>query len=114
MADGMGAIPIEGGHCRPRGRRTRTPCPWWGPSTTGTRRSTRSAPRATGIGTGRCREAHAGHEYKFQIRNGQNELLRIDPYARQVTSSVGNGVIYDHGAFDWQGDDFASPPTTIS
>jgi 1,4-alpha-glucan branching enzyme len=49
-------------------------------------------------------EARAGDEYRFVIHNGEQQLSRIDPYARQVTSSVGNGVIYDHGAFDW-GDD---------
>lgn len=54
--------------------------------------------------------ARAGHEYRFALRAGDRELTRIDPYARQVTTSVGNGVIYDHGAYDWQGDDFATPP----
>ena len=54
-------------------------------------------------------EARAGQEYKFVIRNGDRTLPRVDPYARQVTNSVGNGVIYDHGAFDWQGDDYHLP-----
>ena len=54
-------------------------------------------------------EARAGQEYKFVIRNGDRTLSRVDPYARQVTNSVGNGVIYDHGAFDWQGDDYHLP-----
>lgn len=54
-------------------------------------------------------EARSGQEYKFVIRNGDRTLSRIDPYARQVTNSVGNGVIYDHGAFDWQGDDYHLP-----
>jgi 1,4-alpha-glucan branching enzyme len=50
--------------------------------------------------------AVAGQEYKYLIRNGDAELHRIDPQARQVTNSVGNGVIYDPAAFDWQGDAF--------
>lgn len=50
--------------------------------------------------------AAVGHGYKFAIVNGDQELTRIDPYARQVTNSVGHGIIYDHGAFDWEGDDF--------
>ncbi|NQS70749.1 MAG: 1,4-alpha-glucan branching protein [Desulfobulbaceae bacterium] len=54
--------------------------------------------------------AKPGQEYKFLIKNGEMELERIDPYARQVTNSVGNGVIYDHASFDWQGDDFTLPP----
>ena len=37
--------------------------------------------------------AKPGQEYKFLLKNGEMELERIDPYARQVTNSVGNGVI---------------------
>ena len=43
--------------------------------------------------------AKAGQEYKFLLKNGEQELERIDPYARQVTNSVGKGVIYDHAAY---------------
>jgi 1,4-alpha-glucan branching enzyme len=53
--------------------------------------------------------AVVGQEYKYVIRNGDQLLRRIDPYARQVTNSVGNGVIYSHGEFDWEGDDYALP-----
>ncbi len=48
--------------------------------------------------------AAPGHEYRFLITNGDRRLNKIDPYARQVTNSVGNAVIYDHSAFDWLGD----------
>ncbi len=51
--------------------------------------------------------AKAGQEYKYILRNGDLLLERIDPYARQVTHSVGHGVIYDPAAFDWEGDDFS-------
>ncbi len=34
-----------------------------------------------------------GDEYRFRIVTGGKEFLRIDPYARRVTSSVGNAVI---------------------
>ncbi|MFT4215976.1 MAG: alpha-amylase family glycosyl hydrolase [Micropruina sp.] len=54
--------------------------------------------------------ARPGDEYRYLIRNGDQSLSRIDPYAFQVTNSVGNGVIYDHAAFDWQGDAFVCPP----
>ncbi len=50
--------------------------------------------------------ARAGQEYKYLLRNGEQRLSRIDPYAREVTNSVGNGVVYDQGEFDWDGDDF--------
>ena len=54
-------------------------------------------------------EAAVGDEYRYRIVNGAKELLRMDPYARQVTSSVGNAVVHDP-QFDWQGDDFHMPP----
>ncbi|MFT3860017.1 alpha-amylase family glycosyl hydrolase [Micropruina sp.] len=54
--------------------------------------------------------AKTGDEYQFRLTNGEQGLDRIDPYAFQVTNSVGNGIVYDHAAFDWQGDGFACPP----
>lgn len=52
--------------------------------------------------------AAIGNEYRFRLVNGNKELSRIDPYARQVTSSVGNAVVHDPH-FDWEGDDFQVP-----
>ena len=46
-------------------------------------------------------EAKGGDEYRFLINGPQGSISRIDPYARKVTSSIGNGVIYDSQAFDW-------------
>ena len=40
-------------------------------------------------------EAKTGDEYRYLIHGPQGPLSRIDPYARKVTSSIGNGVIYD-------------------
>ena len=37
--------------------------------------------------------AKPGDEYKFHIINGEQQLQRIDPYAKIVTNSVGSGVI---------------------
>ena len=45
-------------------------------------------------------KAKPGDEYKFRIVNGADELFRLDPYARQVTSSAGNSVIHDP-EFNW-------------
>jgi 1,4-alpha-glucan branching enzyme len=53
----------------------------------------------------RIATARIGDHYKFLLATEQGELQRIDPYAREVTSSVGNGVIHDPN-FDWEGDDF--------
>nr|WP_300143808.1 alpha-amylase family glycosyl hydrolase [Propionicimonas sp.] len=51
-----------------------------------------------------------GREYRFALTCGDRRIERVDPYAAQVTNSVGNGVVYDHAAFDWEGDDFTPPP----
>ncbi|MGH7491323.1 MAG: alpha-amylase family glycosyl hydrolase [bacterium] len=53
-------------------------------------------------------EAKAGDEYKYVILNGTNKLKRIDPYAKDVTSSVGNAIIVDP-AFDWVRDNYRNP-----
>lgn len=53
--------------------------------------------------------ARAGQEYRFHLRCGDREFSRIDPYAREVTNSVGNGVIYDP-SFDWGEDNYKLPP----
>jgi 1,4-alpha-glucan branching enzyme len=53
-------------------------------------------------------EAKAGDEYRYFLKNGSFEVTRIDPYAREVTNSVGNAVVHDR-AFDWQGDNFELP-----
>ncbi len=51
-----------------------------------------------------------GDEYKFVIVAGER-LLRLDPYARQVTSSVGNAVIHPTGSYEWLvPDDYRTPP----
>ena len=54
--------------------------------------------------------ARPGHEYKFLLYNGDQKLERVDPYAKQVTNSIGNGVIYDASRFDWQADHFELSP----
>lgn len=51
-------------------------------------------------------EAKAGNEYRYFIHGPAGPLSRIDPYARQVSHSVGNGIIYDPRAFDWGDDNF--------
>lgn len=54
-------------------------------------------------------EAHVGDPYKFLLITPQGEFQRVDPYAREVTSSVGNAIVHDP-SFDWQGDDFHLAP----
>ena len=54
--------------------------------------------------------ARAGQQYRFVIHAEDGRLIpRIDPYARHVTSSVGNSIITDPDAYDWRGDRFVAP-----
>ncbi len=56
------------------------------------------------------RGAAVGDEYKFVVLTDDDELYRLDPYARQVTSSVGNAVIHGRSGYDWLvPDDYSSP-----
>lgn len=54
-------------------------------------------------------EAHVGDPYRFLLTTAQGAFTRIDPYAREVTTSVGNAIVYDP-RFDWEGDDFHLAP----
>jgi 1,4-alpha-glucan branching enzyme len=54
-------------------------------------------------------EARAGDEYRFLLTTAKGALTRIDPYAREVTHSVGNAIVHDP-SFDWEGDDFHLAP----
>jgi 1,4-alpha-glucan branching enzyme len=53
--------------------------------------------------------AKTGDTYKYVLINGSSEIWRIDPYARDVTSSIGNAVICDP-EFDWGTEIFRMPP----
>ncbi|MDM7952746.1 MAG: alpha-amylase family glycosyl hydrolase [Cyanobium sp. CZS 25K] len=50
--------------------------------------------------------ARIGDQYKYQLLIEGSVVLRIDPYAREVTSSVGNAIIHDP-SFVWDDDDFS-------
>jgi len=53
--------------------------------------------------------AKIGDEYRFHLTTPAGELKRIDPYAREVTNSIGNGVIHDPN-YDWGKAEFIMPP----
>jgi 1,4-alpha-glucan branching enzyme len=59
-------------------------------------------------------EAKVRDEYRYVIHAPTDwnlpPLSRIDPYARKVTNSAGNGIIYDLDAFDWGDDTFTIAP----
>lgn len=50
-----------------------------------------------------------GAKYKFRVINGEQELWKIDPFAREVTNSTGEAVVCDT-SFDWDADDYRTPP----
>lgn len=54
-------------------------------------------------------EARVGDQYKFLLTTAQGEFKRIDPYACEVTNSIGNAIVHDPN-FDWAGDDFHLAP----
>jgi len=53
--------------------------------------------------------AKIGDQYKYILINEARELIRIDPYVRDVTSSIGNGIIHDPH-FDWGAGEYRVPP----
>jgi 1,4-alpha-glucan branching enzyme len=71
--------------------------------------STAMAPQEGGTWYADVAEAGPGDEYRFLIRNGEAVLSRIDPYARAVTTSVGNGVVVD-ARVARRGDGFEARP----
>jgi 1,4-alpha-glucan branching enzyme len=56
-----------------------------------------------------CAGVGPGERYKFRLLNDDLELWRNDPYAREVTNSVGEAVVHDP-TFPWDTDDYRSPP----
>ena len=64
---------------------------------------------ADGYWYGDVPEARIGQEYRYLLTTPWGELSRIDPYAREVTNSIGNGIVHDPH-FDWENDQFQCPP----
>src|SRR5262245_8971347 len=52
--------------------------------------------------------AVSGAEYKYVLISGGQALWRLDPYAREVTGSAGNSVVY-RSEFDWGDEQFIMP-----
>lgn len=50
--------------------------------------------------------AKVGDHYKYQLLTQAGVIKRIDPYAREVTNSVGNAIIHDP-SFHWEDDGFS-------
>src|SRR6476659_1940636 len=58
---------------------------------------------------GNVPSAKPGSQYKFVIQTENGNLMKNDPYAREMTNSAGNSVVYDNAAFDWGNDQSFMP-----
>lgn len=107
---GMGAIPYDGGTVfrvwAPFAEKVFVMGPFNGWSKDGNP----LAPEENGYWSADVEGAGVGDEYAYVIINDDQVLERADPYARQMTNSVGRSVVHDPTAFDWEGDAFQLPP----
>ncbi len=60
---------------------------------------------------GEVYNAEYGHQYRYLIHRSGETFSRIDPYAVEVTNSVGNAILANL-QFDWGSDDFRLPGRT--
>ena len=58
-----------------------------------------------GYWSGEVSGARPGHRYNYVIVNDGQQLIRSDPYGRDVDHSNGPTVIVDPAEFDWSGDE---------
>lgn len=65
--------------------------------------SHRMEPEGNGYWYGDVSGAKVGAEYRFHLETPWGTFTRIDPFAREVTNSIGNGVVHDP-QYDWEGD----------
>lgn len=65
---------------------------------------------ADGYWAGHVAEAQPGDEYRFVVHAAGEKLTRIDPYALEVTNSIGNAVIRSREGYEWLvPDDYRTP-----
>jgi 1,4-alpha-glucan branching enzyme len=68
------------------------------------RDATPLAPSPAGVWSGVDGAARAGGHYRYELLTAEGWRSRIDPRAREVTHSMGDGIVHDPAAFDWDGD----------
>ncbi|MGI9289230.1 MAG: alpha-amylase family glycosyl hydrolase [Pseudomonadales bacterium] len=106
---GMGAIPYNGGTAfrvwAPNAERVSVA----GVFNTWSSSATPLANEGNGYWSGDVAGAEPGDQYKFVVFRDSQALWRNDPYAKDVTSSVGNSVI-QAANFDWGLSRFVMPP----
>ena len=65
-------------------------------------------PESNGNWSINYRNACPGQQYKYVVTNGPQTLWKVDPRAKQVTASNGNGVIVDP-AYNWSTQGYSTP-----
>ena len=104
-AEGMGAILHEGGVAFRVWAPNAEEVSVIGDFNRWNKRSNPLQSEGNGYWYGNVPKAKVGQGYRFWLQTDVGELTRIDPYARAVSHSNGNGIIHDTN-FDWEGDDF--------
>ena len=56
------------------------------------------------------RNVTAGQQYKFYVTYNGQSFWKNDPWARRLTNSAGNSVVYDQATYQWQTQNFVTPP----
>jgi len=54
------------------------------------------------------RNANPGQQYKFVLKRNGSTIWKNDPWARQLTNSIGNSVIHNRN-YAWQTNNFTTP-----
>lgn len=105
---GMGAIPhAKGTHFRVWAPHAKKVCVFGSFNNWNERKASVLRYEDKGFWGGNIRNVKPGDEYRYIIvtQDGRH-LMRNDPYARVVTNSVGNSIVYDPNTFQWGDTDF--------
>lgn len=102
---GMGSIPHEGGVAFRVWAPHATRVAVIGSFNNWDRNAHPMEPESNGHWYANISTAHLGDQYRFHLSTPFGEFDRIDPFARQVTNSVGNAIVHDT-SFDWSDDHF--------
>jgi len=108
---GIGAIPYQSGTTRGVTFRT------WAPNAQAVSAALASnffsttawqlSSEGNGYWSGDVPNVLPGAQYKFAIKYNNTYRLKNDPWARDLTNSVGNSIVYDPNAYAWQTPSFS-------
>ncbi|MCP3920086.1 MAG: 1,4-alpha-glucan branching protein [bacterium] len=66
-------------------------------------------PEAGGVWSLDYRGVGAGAQYKYVLTTPSGTLWKNDPYAKDLTSSVGNSIVFDPDAYSWSQQSYTTP-----